>query len=506
MCHPIPSAATMQQQSANAPAAKLLNAWQRQELAIEILAGNQSITQLAQTHGVSRKFVAQQVDKAEQALADAFVLPAPVEDRVLFYLPVTKRWLRSFILALLLICHSSYRGVLELLRDLFGLTIAVGTIHNIARQAMERAQVVNDQQDLSGVRIGAHDEIFQTGQPVLVGADVDSTYCYLLSLEEHRDAVTWGVCLLDLQAQGFAPQAIICDGGTGLQAGQELAMPTTPRRGDVFHAFQEITALVTFLENRAYDVIATRSKLEQRQASHERRRGHRDGSLGQKLRQARSAEARAVTLADDVATLERWLHHDILSVAGPSYEERCALYDFVVTELQARCRLCPHRIGPVCTYLVNHREALLAFAKQLDVDMTVLAEDFQISVDLVRQLLQTETMSPSDPRRWPKEAALRQRLRGRFHELSLATSAVASRTVRASSVVENLNSRLRSYFFLRRHLGADYLHLLRFFLNHRRFLRSEHAEREGKSPAELLTGETHPHWLDMLGLGPVSAN
>jgi len=71
--------------------------------------------------------------------------------------------------------------------------------------------------------------------------------------------------------------------------------------------------------------------------------------------------------------------------------------------------------------------------------------------------------------------------------------------VRASSVIENLNSRLRGYFFLRRHLGPDYLALLQFFLNHRRFLRSEHAERVGKSPAELLTGQSHPHWLEMLG-------
>ena len=47
-------------------------------------------------------------------------------------------------------------------------------------------------------------------------------------------------------------------------------------------------------------------------------------------------------------------------------------------------------------------------------------------------------------------------------------AAVAAGTVRASSVVENLNSRLRNYFFLRRHLGPDYLQLLQFFLNHRR--------------------------------------
>ena len=67
-------------------------------------------------------------------------------------------------------------------------------------------------------------------------------------------------------------------------------------------------------------------------------------------------------------------------------------------------------------------------------------------------------------------------------------------------MVENLNSRLRSYFFLRRQLGPDYLQLLQFFLNHRRFLRSEHADRVGQSPAELLTGQEHAHWLELLGL------
>src|SRR5207302_6948184 len=104
------------------------------------------------------------------------------------------------------------------------------------------------------------------------------------------------------------------------------------------------------------------------------------------------------------------------------------------------------------------------------------------------------------------EAALQQQLRGRFYEVSQAVAAVAWDTVRASSVVENVNSRLRNYFFLRRHLGADYLHLLQFFLNHRRFLRSDHAERVDHSPAELLTGETHPHWLPLLGYTPFSRN
>jgi hypothetical protein len=73
------------------------------------------------------------------------------------------------------------------------------------------------------------------------------------------------------------------------------------------------------------------------------------------------------------------------------------------------------------------------------------------------------------------------------------------RTPRASSLVENLNSRLRNYFFLRRDLGEGYLDLLRFFLNHHRFQRSRRAERVDKSPTELLTGRNHPHWLELLG-------
>ncbi len=44
-----------------------------------------------------------------------------------------------------------------------------------------------------------------------------------------------------------------------------------------------------------------------------------------------------------------------------------------------------------------------------------------------------------------------------------AVEELLGQVVRASSVIENLNIRLRSYFFLRRHLGEDYLTLLQFF-------------------------------------------
>ena len=93
---------------------------------------------------------------------------------------------------------------------------------------------------------------------------------------------------------------------------------------------------------------------------------------------------------------------------------------------------------------------------------------------------------------------MRKSLHNRFYAIEEAIRDVVGKTVRASSVVENLNSRLRSYFFLRKQIGPSYLELLRFFLNHRRFVRSEHSDRVGKSPKEIMTGQSHAHWLDLL--------
>ena len=96
------------------------------------------------------------------------------------------------IVGLALICHSSYRGV-EFLRDLLGLSISVGTVHHVLHSATRQADIINRQQDLSGIRVGLHDEIFQGATPVLAGVDAASTYCYLLAAEACRDADTWGV-------------------------------------------------------------------------------------------------------------------------------------------------------------------------------------------------------------------------------------------------------------------------------------------------------------------------
>src|ERR671938_532666 len=276
----------------------------RKDLAIQALAGSDTVSDLAARHGVSRKFVYQQTHKARVALDEAFSSATP-DEKVLFELAVTKAWLRQVIVGLTLICRSSYRGVVEFLRDLLGLPVSLGHVHDVLQAATRQASMVNDEPDLSGIRVGLHDELFQGATPVLAGVDAQSTYCYLLAAEDRRDADTWGVHLLDAAARGLRPDYTIADAGQGLRAGQKAAWGETPCHGDVFHIQRRCAGLANALARLAQGATSRRKTLQARSG----RAGQRgtDHELATQLALARQSETNAHWLARDVRTLVHWL-------------------------------------------------------------------------------------------------------------------------------------------------------------------------------------------------------
>jgi hypothetical protein len=472
----------------------------RKDLAISALARSATVSDLAARHGVSRKFVYQQTHKARAALDDAFTASMP-DDAVRFELTVTKTWLRQVIVGLALICHSSYRGVVAFLRDLLGVAISLGSVHNVLQSATQQAGVINRQQDLSGIRVGLHDEIFHGGKPVLAGVDAHSTYCYLLVAEPHRDADTWGVHLLDAAKQGLKPDYTIADAGKGLRAGQKAAWGGTPCDGDVFHIQRQCEGLTNTLSRLAKGATSRRETLQTKLG----RAGPQepDNGFAAQLALARQAETQASWLARDIRTLTQWLSHDVLALAGPALTTRQMLFDFIVEELVRREPEDPRRIRPLRVALQNQRDNLLAFAGVLDTKLIAIAHAHAIAEPLVREACLLHRLPSTSAAYWQGWNQLRAKLGDKFHRLFDAVSQAMTQTPRSSSLVENLNSRLRTYFTLRRHLGNSYLDLLRFYLNHHCFMRSRCAERQGKSPREVMTGQGHAHWLTLLGLGPL---
>jgi len=439
----------------------------RKDLAIQALAGSGTVSDLAARHGVSCKFVYQQTHKAVAALDDAFLSATP-DDEVLFEVAITKTWLRQVIVGLTLICRSSYRGAVEFLRDLLGVPVSIGTVHDVLQSATRQASVINRQQDLSGIRVGLHDEIFQGATPVLAGVDAASTYCYLLAAEQRRDADTWGVHLLDAAQQGLDPDYTIADAGQGLRAGQRAAWGDTPCHGDVFHIQRQCEGLANTLQRLAHGATSRRKTLQTKIG----RAGQRgpDDELATQLALARQTETKAHELARDIRMLVQWLSHDVLALAGPALATRQMLFDFIVEELARREPGDARRIRPVRVALQNQRDDLLAFAGVLDDKLAAIAQAPAITEPLVREACLLHRLPTTSSAYWQGWNQLRAQTGSRFHALFAAVSRAMADTPRSSSLVENLNSRLRTYFTLRRHLGGSYLDLLRFFLNHRRFL------------------------------------
>lgn len=216
---------------------------------------------------------------------------------------------------------------------------------------------------------------------------------------------------------------------------------------------------------------------------------------------ARRAQVQASLLSKDVKTLTQWLRRDVLELAGPSRAIRLELFDFVTAELLTREHLDSKRIRPVRIALQNQRNDLLAFAGVLDDKLQAIARTHELPMSVVRQACVLQRKPETSPTYWEGWCRLCAQMGHKCHAVCEAVLQAMKQTPRCSSMVENLNSRLRNYFTLRRQLGGEYLGLLQYFLNHRTFLRSRVADRAGKSPKQLMTGQAHAHWLTLLGFG-----
>jgi len=292
-----------------------------------------------------------------QAIDQAFALRADTD--VLFHLPVTPQWLDQLMLSLTLTCKSSYRGVQEFMRDMLDVSVSVGTVHKRVQGAAAQASSINFPQDLSSIRVGLHDEIFQGTMPILAGVDAASTYCYLL---------------VDACKQGFDPQHTIADAGQGLRAGQKVALPGTPCHGDVFHIEKQCESLANVLARLAKGASTRRKALEVEMV--EAKEIVCGNTLSRELTLARQAEQHASPLARDVRTLVAWLSHDILALAGPDLTGRLALK--------------------------NQRDDLLAFASVLDAKLAPIAQNSKVSIDLVRDACLLQRKFPLSSSYWQR--------------------------------------------------------------------------------------------------------
>ncbi|WP_433999735.1 hypothetical protein [Endozoicomonas sp.] len=276
----------------------------------------------------------------------------------------------------------------------------------------------------------------------------------------------------------------------------KAVLPVTEHRFDHFHLIKACKDLVRYLKNKR-DSAITRQLKRLGQMEKARRKG-KGNTLSAKLTQARKEVLKAEALYSLVATLTSWLQYDILQLPGHNPADREEQFDFVVAELSAVAGA-SHRVQALVTSLRKQKEALLAVSHVLNRKFQAIASHYSVSIQDVWDVCYVARYDIHTLNYHTKADELASRLGSRFEPIEDEVLGVIATTPRCSSMVENFNSRLRPYLDARKQITPESLELIRFYLNHQVFLRSQHDYMRGRTPAEVLTGTSHPNWLEMLG-------
>lgn len=484
--------AKKQKQMAHYMQRKQLTKDAKKQLLIDCIKSG-CITDISKKNNVTRKTVYSHVEKVTAVVDQMINKP----DEVLFFIPVTWKWISMLIVLMFIVCKVSIRNIATFMKLAVDIDISTGKISSILDAATDKAKIANDSYRLDQCHNSATDEIFHQGDPVLAAIDLDSQFCMELQYEDTRDHNAWGYHLLNMTGKGYNPTNNVMDGGSGMDKAFAEVLPTVNVRYDHFHVIQSIKDVSRFLKNKYESSVtqcvkasikvdkAKTKQLEQKQKYH--------------LQQATKDMDNYKYISQQFLTLTNWLQYDVLQLESIAINDREVMFDFIVEELDALAKRHPHRIQPIVTTLKNNKPKLLNVINELKATFELLAKKHQVENKDI----------------WDICNNARYNLDGNQYDINLITFydkhgddfdvieddvlEAISTVHRSSSLVETLNSRLRPYLDPRKGFKKERFELIKFALNHVPLMRSANEQMKGKSTAEVFTKVDHIDFISLLG-------
>ena len=169
---------------------------------------------------------------------------------------------------------SSIRGIQSAFYLLYGVHRSIRYIDQTLQQMGEAAMEINHSLSIPLPVLAEADEILAANPPCLSVVDRRSGMVLALSAQEKRDAVTWGVTFLSLDAQGIEFVDVVSDGAGGIRFGVAIAELGVPLRFSLFHLMPDAHQVTKRLERQAYRAIETaeRGRRAKEEADAQRRR------------------------------------------------------------------------------------------------------------------------------------------------------------------------------------------------------------------------------------------
>ena len=345
--------------------------------------GGKRVEEISKDNGMSRGYVYKQKLKVSQYAKglDESKLEAPI-------LYLDKKTIDRMILSLSFDCQAPYDGIVRFFQNAIREeTVSSGYISELLSEATERARVFDEQIDLSGIRQGANDEIFQCGSPILTGVDPESAYTYLLEETSRRTAETWELYLNDLKDHGLNLETSINDGGTGLMAGIPKAFPDVEIQADTFHVSYEMGKEISKLERRAHKLIKDEQAIVDNLSGKRPRAKNKEA-----LKEIQPKAAAAIETYDLLFVLFSWFK-ELLRFSGYNMTETMSLALWVLQEMDVSAVERPSLCGEIAKAR-RLLPSLLSFIGRLERGMEVIAKETELPVEGFRLMYRQLSYHP----------------------------------------------------------------------------------------------------------------
>ena len=409
-------------------------------------------------------------------------------------LVISDKFIEISTLVLTVCCKVSYEDAIFATRFLFNRYINNDYINGLINQYGDIAGTFNNSVYLSGISDIAIDEIFKKSTPYLTGIDLDTTYVFMLEKADDRTGETWKNSLNQLKPQGFNPKISVNDAGSGMKNGLGQAFPECTPHGDVFHNLWDLGRAVFSYEQKAMSLLEDHSRMEYQvffgknwvtktAAAYEKTDAIIDSTL---------EKADKIHILYDFAK-------ELTNFSGYPRELTKSLLNWTLDEMLTVIDNKGPLKHPIDVFRGRIDNAT-SFIDQLYCKMTETASLLHTPVQVFELLYRRKTLPVGSVEYQFMSDRVLRLLHGSMElmvEMESSLDALIADTKRASSLVENLNSRIRIYLYDKRGMSNAFCNVLQLAINTKQYQRSRIKSRRRKSPLQMLNGDTRS-FLDIL--------
>ena len=457
-----------------------------------------TITAIAKLFGVSRQAVYGNIDRLAALEAQFQTMPEVPAHCIM----VTPKDIDKAILSLALDAHAPLEGIQRVLTCIYGreASRSIGYISELLSRAGAFAREITRTIPLQGIHQGANDELFDASDhPVLTGVDVESTYIYLMLDMNDRKGETWELAMETLKDLGLNLKVAISDAGSGLLKGVKAAFPDADVQMDVFHVLRDIGRSVHQFKACVLKAVADCYDLEKAVARCKKPWQPNAKKKKKKLADCMAKLPAMVEDHDTLSCLYSWVH-ELVSFSGYDYSEVMELMNWILDEMAvlARRNGWAYKLSNEISRFRERLPVTLLFLDRLFRDLRHAAQTMGLPEEAFRLLYRRLGVDKdSEAYRELTRQAFGIIGRDRFTSAEKVHDRIVRCIKRASSLVENVNSRLRAYMNIKRHVSSNFYSPVQLHLNTKKYRRSRVASRKGCSPVEMLTGESWPELITL---------